>query len=41
MTHILGFSASMYHMYPNGNMLYQDPITGDNYLSSPKINKEI
>lgn len=40
MTHILGFSSALYELYPNGNPLVMSP-TGDNYLNSPKIQKEI
>lgn len=40
MTHILGFSASMYAMYPKGNPLVQD-TNGNNYLNSTDIQREI
>lgn len=38
MTHVLGFSASMYEMYPKGNPLVQDDI-GNYYLTSPDIQR--
>lgn len=38
MTHILGFSASMYAMYPKGNPLVQD-TNGNNYLNSTDIQR--
>ncbi len=40
MTHILGFSAMMYDLYPLGNPLKQYP-NGDNYLNSPRLNAEV
>lgn len=40
MTHILGFTALMYEIYPNGSPLVQDEI-GSYYLNSPKIQQEI
>lgn len=36
LTHVLGFSAAMYDLYPNGKLLVQTP-DGLNYLNSPKI----
>lgn len=39
MTHILGFSALMYSMYPSGNPLIQQ-TNGDYYLSSSKLKQE-
>lgn len=38
MTHILGFSAVLYELYPKGNPLVMNP-DGDNYLTSPKLQK--
>ena len=40
MTHILGFSALMYELYPSGNPLIKDP-NGDNYLNSTRLNEEV
>jgi hypothetical protein len=40
MTHIIGFSAVLYDLYPKGNPLIMNP-NGDNYLNSSKIQKEI
>lgn len=37
LTHVLGFSASMYGMYPNPNILVSSPSEGQYYLNSPKI----
>ena len=39
MTHILGFSAAMYSMYPNGNPLVQE-TNGDYYLTSERLKEE-
>ena len=39
MTHILGFSASMYELFPLGNPLKQ--LSNGNFLSSKRINEEI
>lgn len=36
LTHVLGFSASMYDTYPKGNPLVSAP-DGTYYLNSPKI----
>jgi hypothetical protein len=36
LTHVLGFSASMYASYPNGNPLVTTP-EGANYINTPKI----
>lgn len=38
MTHIVGFSALLYELYPKGNPLVMSP-SGDNYLNSSKIQK--
>ena len=39
MTHVLGFSQSMFSLYPKGNPLVQLP-NGDNYLSSEALLRE-
>lgn len=39
MTHILGFSASMYELYPTGNPLVQE-TNGDYYLTSKILKRE-
>lgn len=36
MTHIIGFSAVLYELYPKGNPLVTSP-NGDYYLNSTKI----
>lgn len=40
MTHILGFSAMMYELYPSGNPL-RPQENGDYFLSSPELNREV
>lgn len=40
LTHVLGFSASMYETYPNGNPLVSTP-DGNYFLNSPKLQTEI
>lgn len=40
MTHIIGFSALLYELYPNGNPLIMEP-NGDNYLNSSRLNEEV
>jgi hypothetical protein len=40
MTHILGFSAYMYELYPTGNPLIQE-TNGDYYLTSEILKKEV
>ena len=41
LTHILGFSAAIFELYPNGNPLFHDNKTDEYYLTSPRINEEI
>jgi len=38
MTHILGFSAAMYELYPTGNPLIQE-TNGDYYLTSEALKR--
>ena len=40
MTHILGFSAVMYELYPKGTPLIQKP-SGEYLINTPKIIQEI
>lgn len=40
MTHIVGFSAVLYDMYPKGSPLVSGP-NGDYYLNSSRLQAEI